>query len=93
MIVSKLDWADKTIGNTSFGGQEAFTMASRTNKVTGDEPGSKGGVKSGVNKGWCRPKSNKTSFTVKGQEVIQAPSNGVVAVLSKRHRDVPRLWC
>lgn len=71
MIVSKLDWADKTIGNTSFGGQEAFTMASRTNKVTGDEPGSKGGVKSGVNKGWCRPKSNKTSFTVKGQEVIQ----------------------
>ena len=71
MIVSKLEWSDKTITKTTFGGQEAFTMASRTNKVTGDEPGSKGGVKSGVNKGWCRPKSNKTSFFVKGQEGIQ----------------------
>ena len=71
MIVSKLEWSDKTDSQTSFGGQKAFTMSSRTNKVTGDEPGSKGGVKSGVNKGWCRPKSNKTSFTVAGQEVIQ----------------------
>ena len=71
MIVSKLNWSDKTVSNTSFGGQEAFTMASRTNKVTGDEPGSKGGVKSGCNKGWCRPQSNKSSFFVKGKEVIQ----------------------
>lgn len=71
MIVSKLSWAAKTISHTSFTGEEAFTMASRTNKVTGDEPGSKGGVKSGVNKGWCRPKSNKSSFFVDGREVIQ----------------------
>lgn len=70
MIVSKLDWSEKTIGNTRFGEKEAFTMASRTHKVTGDEPGSKGGIRSGVNKGWCRPKSNKSSFIVNGQEVI-----------------------
>lgn len=71
MIISKLEWSDKTVSNTSFGGLEAFTMASRTSKVTGDEPGSGGGIRSGVNKGWCRPQSNKTSFTVKGHEVIQ----------------------
>ena len=71
MIVSELSWSDKTVSSTSFGGKQAFTMASRTNKVKGDEPGSKGGVASGVNKGWCRPQSNKSSFTVAGQEVIQ----------------------
>lgn len=71
MIISKLEWAEKTVSNTSFGGQSAFTMASRTNRVTGDEAGSKGGVASGVNKGWCRPTSNKSSFTIGGQQVIQ----------------------
>lgn len=71
MIVSKLEWSDKTIGHTSFGGKEAFTMASRTKTVVGNEPGSKGGVGSSVNKGWCRPKSNKTNFFVAGREVIQ----------------------
>lgn len=70
MIVSKLEWSDQTIPDVTFGGQQAFTMASRTNKVTGDEAGSKGGVKSGVNKGWCRPQSNKTTVFVKGREVI-----------------------
>lgn len=71
MILSKLDWSEKTISNTTFGGLEAFTMASRTNKVTGDEPGTGGGIKSGVNKGYCRPISNKNSFFVKGKEVLQ----------------------
>ncbi len=71
MIVSELSWAEKTVGNTSFGGQEAFTMASRTNKVTGNEPGKGGGVVSQVNEGYCRPQSNKTSFTIKGEQVVQ----------------------
>lgn len=71
MIVSELDWSERTDRKVSFGGQQAFTMASRTNKVTGDEPGTGGGIKSGVNTGWCRPQSNKTSFSVAGQEVIQ----------------------
>lgn len=71
MIISKLDWSDKTISHTKLTGMKTFTMASRTNKVTGDEPGQLGGVKSGVNKGWCKPQSNKSNFFVDGKEVIQ----------------------
>ncbi len=70
MIISKLSWSQKTVTNTTFGGLEAFTMASRTNKVKGDERGKYGGVKSGVNKGWCRPQTNKSSFYVSGKQVI-----------------------
>lgn len=70
MIVSSLDWSAKTISNTEFTAQKAFTMASRTNKVTGDEPGTGGGVSSGVTGGWCRPKSNKSSVFVDGHELI-----------------------
>lgn len=71
MIVSKLDWSVRTVPKVLFGGKAAFTMDSRTDKVTGDEPGSGGGVRSGVNKGWCRPQSNKNSFLVAGHQVIQ----------------------
>jgi len=71
MIVSKLEWSDRTVSNVSFGKQEAFTMESRTTRVTGNEPGTGGGVASGVNVGWCRPQSNKTSFFIDGEQVIQ----------------------
>ena len=70
MITSELSWSQKTVKHTTFTGQEAFNMNSRTDKVTGDEPGSKGGVVSGVNKGWCRPQSKKTSIFVDGKELI-----------------------
>lgn len=71
MIISQLSWSETTAKSTTLTGEEAFTMASRTNKVTGDEPGVKGGVKSGVNKGWCRPISKKTNVFVEGRELIQ----------------------
>ena len=71
MIISRLDWSARTATSTEFTGQQAFTMDSRTNRVTGDEAGVKGGVKSGVNQGWCRPKSNKASVFVEGRELIQ----------------------
>jgi hypothetical protein len=71
MIISKLEWSARTISNVSFGGDEAFTMDSRTTKVEGNEPGTGGGVSSGVNVGWCRPQSNKSSFFVEGKQVIQ----------------------
>ena len=71
MIVSKLDWSKKTIPNVKLTKLEAFNMDSRTEKVVGDEPGSKGGVVSGVNKGWCRPQSNKTTVFIAGAQVIQ----------------------
>lgn len=70
MIVSSLDWSTKTISNTEFTAQKAFTMASRTNKVTGDEPGTGGGISSGVTGEWCRPKSNNASVFVDGHELI-----------------------
>jgi len=71
MITSKLEWSARTVSNVSFGGEQAFTMDSRTAQVTGNEPGTGGGVASGVHVGWCRPQSNKSSFFVDGQQVIQ----------------------
>ncbi len=71
MILSKLSWSDRTVANVTFGGEQAFTMASRTTKVVGNEPGVGGGVVSGVNVGWCRPQSNKSTFFVAGHQVIQ----------------------
>ncbi|RJE86546.1 DUF4150 domain-containing protein [Paracoccus onubensis] len=71
MIISKLSWSQKTTKTAEFTGMEAFTMASRTDKVTGDEPGTAGGIKSGVNRGWCRPKSNKSTVFIEGRELLQ----------------------
>ena len=71
MIVSKLDWSKRTVPDVTFRSDEAFTMDSRTDKVTGNEAGTGGGIVSGVNRGWCRPQSNKTNFFVKGHQVIQ----------------------
>ena len=71
MIVSKLDWSVRAVTNVTFCGEQAFTMDSRTRQVTGNEPGTGGGVQSGVNLGWCRPQSNKSNFFVNGQQIIQ----------------------
>lgn len=71
MIISKLDWSKQTISHTTMTGLKSFNMDSRTNKVTGDEPGKLGGVKSGVNQGWCRPQSNKSGVFIDGAELIQ----------------------
>ena len=71
MIISMLDWSDKTVSHTKLTGMKAFNMNARTNKVTGDEPGTVGGVKSGVNRGWCRPQSNKSNVFVDGAELVQ----------------------
>lgn len=71
MIISELSWSKRTITHTSFTGMDAFNTHSRTDKVKGDEPGRKGGVKSGVNEGWCRPISKKTSVFVDGKHLLQ----------------------
>lgn len=72
MIVSTLDWAAQTAPRVQFRQQEAFTMASRTNQVTGDEPGALGGVKSAVNRGWCRPVSHQSNVQIEGQPLIHS---------------------
>lgn len=72
MISSKLEWSKQTISTVKLRGEQSFTMASRTNKVIGDEAGSAGGVSSGVNLGWCRPQTNKTSCFIAGRELLQS---------------------
>lgn len=47
-----------------------LTMASRLTTVYGDEPGTGGGLISGVNKGYCRPITHSTSVKVDGQFVV-----------------------
>lgn len=71
MIVSRLDWSQRTVSNITFGGQEAFTMDSRTGMVSGNEPATGGGIKSGINTGWCRPLTNKSNVIVNGHPVLQ----------------------
>ena len=71
MITSQLSWAQMTAPSVKLTDLEAFTMNSRTDKVVGDEPGTVGGVKSGVNRGWCKPISKKTNVFVEGAELIQ----------------------
>ncbi|TRW95369.1 DUF4150 domain-containing protein [Paracoccus sp. M683] len=71
MIISRLDWSERTVSSIQLTGLKAFNMNARTNKVTGNEPGKMGGVKSGVNLGWCRPQSNKVDIFIDGAELIQ----------------------
>lgn len=71
MITSQLSWAQRTAATVEITGLQAFTMNSRTDKVVGDEPGTIGGVKSGVNRGWCRPQSRKINVFVEGFELIE----------------------
>tara|TARA_B100000378_G_C17761727_1_gene313356 strand:- start:40 stop:273 length:234 start_codon:yes stop_codon:yes gene_type:complete len=47
MIVSKLEWSMEMIANTGFADEQAFIMASRTEEVTGNEPGAGRGLKIG----------------------------------------------
>jgi hypothetical protein len=71
MIVSDLKDAVRTSATVLFGGEEAFTMNSRISTLTGNEPGTAGGVASGVNLGYSRPLTNKSSVIVGGYQVIQ----------------------
>ncbi|AUX27987.1 MULTISPECIES: PAAR-like domain-containing protein [Sorangium] len=49
---------------------DTTTMASRITTVEGDEPGTGGGVKSGVNLGYCRPISHSTTVQAQGNNII-----------------------
>ncbi|XXX77196.1 PAAR-like domain-containing protein [Sorangium sp. So ce134] len=49
---------------------DTTTMASRITRVEGDEPGTGGGVKSGVNLGYCRPISHSTTVQAQGNNII-----------------------
>ncbi|WP_437724681.1 PAAR-like domain-containing protein [Sorangium sp. So ce861] len=49
---------------------DTATMASRITTVQGDEPGTGGGVKSGVNLGYCRPISHSTTVQAQGNNIV-----------------------
>lgn len=70
MIVSELARARRTARSVHITGQEAFTMDSRTDGVVGNEPGTSGGVASGVNRGWCRPITMHATVHVEGAELV-----------------------
>ena len=58
--------------NTNITGVPAATKDSRITTVKNDEPGGGGGVKSGVNTGYCRPTSGWSStVNVNGQPILR----------------------
>jgi hypothetical protein len=50
--------------------QYAFTMQSRIDRCKGNEAGTKGGIHSGVNLGWCRPVTHTWNTKTKGWPMV-----------------------
>jgi hypothetical protein len=71
-IVGKLHDSFRHSPNVNFRGKPAKTMNSRVTKVTGNEAGSMGGVKSTVNIGHCKPVKASATFRVNGYYVLYA---------------------
>ena len=65
-VVAFLNESAMTSPNVNFKGVPVFDMASRVTTVWGDEPGIGGGVKSGVNKGFCKPITPVTTVRCNG---------------------------
>ncbi len=58
MITASLGDNVNTAQKCNFNNNKVFTTDSRITTCTGNEAGSLGGAKSGVNKGYCRPSSH-----------------------------------
>ncbi len=71
MITAKLGDDMKTAKQCNFNGNKVFTMDSRITTCTGNEAGTAGGVKSGVNTGYCRPLTHTSMLRVEGAYVIR----------------------
>jgi hypothetical protein len=54
--------ASRTVPSVLFGGQEAFTMNSRITTLKGNEPGTGGGVASGVHLGYSLAADQQVQF-------------------------------
>src|SRR5688572_8210030 len=70
-ITCTFEVAVGTTGTVNFGGEQAFTMDSRLPRVTGDEPGTGGGIISGVNRGFCRPIEHSKTVRAQGGFVVR----------------------
>lgn len=70
-IIASLGDSESTSPNVRFAGSPAFMLDNSTiTKVTGDEAGTAGGVKSGSNKNACEPVEGCKTFRVNGKQVV-----------------------
>jgi hypothetical protein len=71
-IMATLEDSKAVSGNVNFNGEPVFLLEhSAIPSVTGNEPGSGGGTKSGVNKGKVRATSASQSVLVNGRKVVR----------------------
>ncbi len=71
-ITSNLNDSMSTSSNVNFGGDPAFILGkSSVTKVTGDEPGTAGGVKSGTNRACVKPTAGSSTVRVNKKQVIR----------------------
>jgi hypothetical protein len=70
-IVAYLKDATGTAPKVNFGGRPAFTLGSRLLRVVGNEPGTGGGIISGVNCGYCRPVEHSSTVRAHGQWLVR----------------------
>lgn len=70
-ITSTLDISDQVEPTVKFTNEEAFTFASHTPSVKGNEPGTDGGIKSGKNVSYCVPIEGVTSIKVGGHLLLR----------------------
>jgi len=65
-ITETLNNSAKTAKKTNFNGKKAFMLKSHTTKVTGDEAGVGGGIKSGTNMKKAEPIDHSSTVKVEG---------------------------
>jgi len=70
-IVYALDSSHTTSSNVFFNGNEAFTIKSDSNKVTGDEVGTGKGIKSNTVSDKSEPIDSSPSVKINGKKVIR----------------------
>lgn len=71
MVITHLSESEFTVPNVLMGGEEAFTLRSRIQGVTGNESGVGGGVQTGTVGTWCRPQTYNARFIVNGEPMVQ----------------------
>lgn len=69
-ITADLWLSNSTSSNVRAGGTSVFTMVSHVSTVKGDEPGTGGGLFSGVNRGYCIPITPRSTVFANGSQVV-----------------------
>jgi uncharacterized Zn-binding protein involved in type VI secretion len=71
-IIANFQNSDSVSQNVRFGDKPVFLLdQSKITKVTGDEPGTAGGVKSGTNKSIVEPIEGSATVRVNGKQVVR----------------------